>query len=161
MWQQWGGQENGQGLDSEDGHAKLLRPDFEYIKQAHSAREETTQQACGVTEKPPGRQACPACFSVTAGEHGVFGTCGYHCFKCSTLPGRIWVRCGVGDLRGLEWLCVQCCAGEGLPWRLDGVCFEPEAVVEDAEVQQDFSGVDEECSDGVRFQFGSGVGPPA
>ena len=51
--------------------------------------------------------------------------------------------------------------GEGLPWRLDGVCFEPEAVVEDAEVQQDFPGVDEECVDGSRFQFGSGAGAPA
>jgi hypothetical protein len=56
---------------------------------------------------------------------------------------------------------MKCCAGEGLPWRLDGVCFEPEAVAEDAEVQQDFPGVDEESLDGVRFQFGSGAGPPA
>jgi hypothetical protein len=60
-----------------------------------------------------------------------------------------------------QWLCVKCCAGEGLPWRLDGVGFEPEAVVEEAEVHQDFSGVDEECLDGVRFQFGSGAGAPA
>jgi hypothetical protein len=48
-----------------------------------------------------------------------------------------------------------------LPWRLAGVCFEPETVVEDAEVQQDLVGVDEECLDGVRFQFGSGAGAPA
>ncbi|MCU1554159.1 MAG: hypothetical protein JWM13_1645 [Arthrobacter sp.] len=56
---------------------------------------------------------------------------------------------------------MKCCAGEGLPWHLDDVCFQPEAVVKDAEVQQDLVGVDEECLDGVRFQFGSGVGPPA
>jgi hypothetical protein len=47
-----------------------------------------------------------------------------------------------------------------LPWRLDGVGFEPEAVVEDAEDQEDFPGVDEQCPEGVRFQFSSGAGAP-
>lgn len=56
---------------------------------------------------------------------------------------------------------MKCCAGEGLPWRFDGVGFEPETVVEDAEVQQDLLGIDEECLDGVRFQSGSGAGAPA
>lgn len=32
-----------------------------------------------------------------------------------------------------------------MPGRLDRVCVEPEAVVEDAEVQQEFASVDEEC----------------
>ena len=56
---------------------------------------------------------------------------------------------------------MQCCAGEGLPWLLDGVGFEFEAVVEDSEVNQGFVGVGQECLDGVRFQFGSGVATPA
>lgn len=56
---------------------------------------------------------------------------------------------------------MKCCAGEGLPWRHDGVCFEPEGVAKGAEVQQDLSGLDEECLDGVRFEFGSGAGAPA
>jgi hypothetical protein len=39
---------------------------------------------------------------------------------------------------------VKGCAGKGLPWCLGSACFEPEGIIEDAEVQQDFPGVDEE-----------------